>query len=139
MTNSKQSGTYTAPDTKFTISIPTGWTVRETDQNCELISPSGKSAIVLTTFRRTDVKVETDASEHLRRFLKGAEVKGKPRVLDSTKSHSSAEYVDSSNRFWRVEFLASPDRLVLATYNSDPDEDPAEKRNGLNALESIKI
>ena len=139
MINSKRSGVYTAPDKEFSIVVPEDWTLRQSHRNLEIASPSGKGALVVTTFRKTEPKTEADAREHLRRFLKGAGVKGTPRVLAEAKSHSSAEYLDSSDRAWRVAFYATSHCLVLATFNSDQDEDSDEKRRGLDALESIRI
>lgn len=139
MNKVEQQGLYVASSRRFRIGIPVCWKLCETEQEVQIESPSGKTAVTITTFKKVDPDSSIDSREHLTRFLNGAAVNGKPSILRWSRFRSSARFTDSRDVLWEVVFLTRRKRLLLGTCNSARGAAGDELQQGRRSLESIRL
>lgn len=136
---SNDFGKYIAPGHRFSVSVPPHWVLKEDTQEYILQSPSGKTAVVLTVFRKRDTRQDIDARSHLRRFMSTVQPKTKPELLVNRRGHCSALYTDLDGKKWYVSFLAKQRTLVLATCNSDHDAEREDTETGFALIDSLEL
>ena len=135
----EQAGFYVASGVRFSVLVPAQWMLQETEEDLQVSSPSGKTAVIVSTFKRTGPEAIADAREHLSRFLAKENVKAEATLLIQTQGDATADYNDSEGGFWRVTFLMNARRLVLATCNSTRGAEAEEVSQGRHVLASINL
>ena len=134
-----EGGIYHTPKGNVSIGIPAFWTLRQTNDDLEVESPTGKTSVVVTAFQRDNGFAKLDAREYLNRFLQTAPVKGKPVGEESERAIARSRFRDLEGDSWRVAFLTDGDTLLLATLNSTLPSRNQEWRTGGGVLESITL
>ena len=132
-------GSYLTPRGNVTVGIPSFWTLRQTNDDLEVESPSGETSVIVTAFHRTDGSDRLDAREYLESFLRTAPVKGRPTVEKIGRGRALTRFRDVENEYWQVEFLTDGETLLLATMNSSLSARSQEARVGSQVLSTLSL
>ena len=132
-------GSYVTPKGNVTIGIPAFWTLRQTNDDLEVESPSRKTSVVVTAFQRENGVARLDAREYLEHFLQSASMKGRPNAGKSASSRAQSRFRDPEGDHWQIEVLTNGDTLLLATLNSSLPPRSQEPRVGAEILRTIRI
>ncbi len=126
------------PKGNVSIGIPAFWTLRQTNDDLELESPSGATSVIVTAFQR-DNDTKLDAREYLEHFLRTA--LGERRATTETRGRSRAvsRYRDVEGDHWQVEFLTDGNTLLLATMNSTQPARSDEVSIGAAILRTLRL
>ena len=132
-------GSYVTPKGNVTIGIPAFWTLRQTNDDLEVESPSRKTSVVVTAFQRENGVARLDARQYLEHFLQSASRKGRADAGKSGPAHAQSRFRDPEGDHWQIEVLTNGDTLLLATLNSSLPPRSQEPRVGAEILRTIRI
>ncbi len=132
-------GSYVTPKGNVTIGIPAFWTLRQTNDDLEVESPSRKTSVIVTAFQRENGVAKLDAREYLEHFLQSASMKGRADAGKSASSRAQSRFRDPEGDHWQIEVLTNGDTLLLATLNSSLPPRSQEPRVGAEILRTIRI
>jgi hypothetical protein len=132
-------GTYITPRGNVTLGLPAFWTLRQTNDDLELDSPSGATSVIITAFHRERGFTRLDARDYLEQFLKTATAKGRRQIDQNARSRAVSRYRDPDGDYWQVEFLTDGDTLLLATMNSSLPPRSQEARTATQVLATIQL
>lgn len=132
-------GRYTTPGGNVTLGLPAFWTLRQTNDDLELDSPSGATSVIVTAFHREPGFSRLDAREYLGQYLQTAAAKGRKQIEQNGRSRARSRYRDTDGDYWQVEFLTDGDTLLLATMNSSLPPRSPEPRTGGQVLGTIRL
>lgn len=132
-------GSYLTPRGNVTVGIPSFWTLRQTNDDLEVESPSGETSVIVTAFHRTDGSGRLDARKYLEGFLRTAPVKGRPAVEKIGRGRVVTRFRDGEGEFWQVEFLTDGETLLLATMHSSQSARSQEARVGSQVLATLNL
>lgn len=133
------AGVYTAPRGDVSIAVPPFWTLRQTNDDLEVESPTESTSVIVTAFKGENGNKRLNAREYLQHFLETAQTKSKPKLNGSTSSKATARFRDLDGDNWKVLFLSNGKTLLLATCNSSLPPAGKEAKLGLRVLESLKL
>ena len=132
-------GSYVTPKGNVSIGIPAFWTLRQTNDDLEVESPSRKTSVVVTAFQRENGVAKLDARQYLEHFLQSASMKGRADAGKSGPAHAQSRFRDPEGDHWQIEVLTNGDTLLLATLNSSLPPRSQEPRVGAEILRTITI
>jgi hypothetical protein len=132
-------GSYVTPKGNVTIGIPAFWTLRQTNDDLEVESPSCKTSVIVTAFQRENGVTKLDAREYLEHFLQSASIKGRAEAGTRSPSRAQSRFRDPEGDHWRIEVLTNGDTLLLATLNSSLPPRSQEPRVGAEILATITL
>ncbi|MGA3055023.1 MAG: hypothetical protein ABSD63_12510 [Candidatus Korobacteraceae bacterium] len=132
-------GSYVTPKGNVSIGIPAFWTLRQTNDDLEVESPSRKTSVVVTAFQRENDVAKLDARQYLEHFLQSASMKGRADAGKSGPAHAQSRFRDPEGDHWQIEVLTNGDTLLLATLNSSLPPRSQEPRVGAEILATIRI
>lgn len=132
-------GNYVTPKGNVSIGIPSFWTLRQTNDDLEVESPSRKTSVIVTAFQRENSVAKLDAREYLKHFLQSASMKGRADAGKSGAARAQSRFRDPEGDHWRIEVLTNGDTLLLATLNSSLPPRSQEPRLGAEILGTIRI
>ena len=132
-------GSYVTPKGNVSIGIPAFWTLRQTNDDLEVESPSCKTSVIVTAFQRENGVAKLDAREFLEHFLQSASMKGRVHAGKSGHSRAQSRFRDPEGDHWQIEVLTNGDTLLLATLNSSLPPRSQEPRVGAEILGTIKL
>jgi hypothetical protein len=136
--NRSKTGIYLSPRGDVSIGVPAFWTLRQTNDDLEVESPTGSTSVIVTAFKR-DGKTKLDSREYLAHFLETAHTKSRPKLNGNTSAHAKARFRDVEGDNWEVLFLSNGKTLLLATCNSGLPSNGQEAKLGLAVLSSLKL
>jgi hypothetical protein len=135
-----QGGSYVTPKGNVTIGIPAFWTLRQTNDDLEVESPSRKTSVVVTAFQRENGVARLDARDYLEHFLQSASMKGRSNDGKSSPSRAQSRFRDFEGDHWQiVTVFTNGDTLLLATLNTSLPARSQEPRVGAEILATITI
>ena len=137
--NAFHGGSYVTPKGNVTIGIPAFWTLRQTNDDLEVESPSCKTSVIVTAFQRENGVAKLDARQYLEHFLESASMKGRPDAGKNGPSRAQSRFRDPEGDHWQVQVLTNGDTLLLATLNSSLPPRSKEPRLGAEILGTIKL
>ncbi len=132
-------GSYVTPKRNVSIGIPAFWTLRQTNDDLEVESPSRKTSVVVTAFQREHGLARLDAREYLKHFLQSASMKGRPDAGNSNRSRAQSRFRDGEGDHWQIVVLTNGETLLLATLNTSLPPRSQEPRVGAEILATIMI
>jgi hypothetical protein len=132
-------GSYVTPKGNVSIGIPAFWTLRQTNDDLEVESPSRKTSVVVTAFQRENGVAKLDARQYLEHFLQSASMKGRADAGESGPARAQSRFRDPEGDHWQIEVLTNGDTLLLATLNSSLPPRSQEPRVGAEILATIRI
>ncbi len=132
-------GSYITPKGNVSIGVPAFWTLRQTNDDLEVESPSRKTSVIVTAFQRENGVTKLDAREYLKHFLQSASVKGRTDAGKSGPSRAHSRFRDPEGDHWQIEVLTNGDTLLLATLNSSLPPRSQEPRVGVEVLRTITL
>ena len=132
-------GSYVTPKGNVSIGIPAFWTLRQTNDDLEVESPSCKTSVIVTAFQRENGLAKLDAREYLEHFLQSASMKGRADAGKSGPSRAQSRFRDPEGDHWQIEVLTNGDTLLLATLNSSLHPRSQEPRVGAEILRTVTI
>ena len=132
-------GSYVTPKGNVTIGIPAFWTLRQTNDDLEVESPSHKTSVVVTAFQRENDVAKLDARQYLEHFLQSASRKGRADGGKSGPARAQSRFRDPEGDHWQIEVLTNGDTLLLATLNSSLPPRSQEPRVGAEILGTITL
>lgn len=137
--NGFHGGTYVTPKGNVSIGIPAFWTLRQTNDDLEVESPSRKTLVIVTAFQRENGVAKLDARAYLEHFLQSASMKGRAQAGESGPSRAQSRFRDLEGDHWRIEVLTNGDTLLLATLNSSLPPRSQELQVGAEILRALTI
>jgi hypothetical protein len=132
-------GRYVTPKGNVSIGIPAFWTLRQTNDDLEVESPSCKTSVIVTAFQRESGAAKLDAREYLERFLQSASMKGRAHAGKSGRSRAQSRFGDPEGDHWQIEVLTNGDTLLLATLNTSLPPRSQEPRVAAEILATITL
>jgi hypothetical protein len=132
-------GSYLTPGGNVSLGIPSFWTLRQTNDDLEVESPSGKTAVIVTAFHRTNGGGKLDARYYLESYLSTALVKGRPNVEKNGHGRAISRFRDAEGDHWQVEFLTDGETLLLATMNTSLSTRSQEAKVGSQVLATLDL
>ena len=132
-------GTYIVPRGHVSLAVPPFWTLRQTNDDIEVESPSGSTSVIVTAFQRNKRSGKLDAREYLGHFLETAPKNGNLKKLTGTRQRAGARYKDPDGDSWNVLFIANTDKLLLVTCNTSLPATHKEAKTGITVVESIRL
>ncbi len=137
--NSFHGGSYVTPKGNVSIGIPAFWTLRQTNDDLEVESPSRKTSVIVTAFQRENGVAKLDAREYLEHFLQSASMKGRADAGQSGRSRAQSRFRDPEGDHWEIDVLTNGDTLLLATLNTSLPPRSKEPRVGAEILRTITL
>lgn len=137
--NNFHPGTYIVPRGHVSMAVPTFWSLRQTNDDIQVVSEASDTAVIVTAYQRNDGAKALDARDYMTHFLETAPVKGKVQHLTSAKQKAGARFRDEEGDHWQVQFLSNGQTLLLATCHTNRPLTSREGRTGVAVLESIKL
>jgi hypothetical protein len=126
----------------FDLEFPTKWSLIGDDEGMvSLSSSSGMAAVTVSAAKHRSQAVVVDACEQLQRYMSQLAIEpDRFRQIDCSLGLATGEYTNEAGVYWRIQFKALANVVVLATYNREfsgswQDED----REALAILSSIKV
>jgi hypothetical protein len=132
-------GSYVTPKGNVSIGIPAFWTLRQTNDDLEVESPSRKTSVIVTAFQRENGVTRLDARQYLEHFLQSASMKGRADAGKSGPARAQSRFRDPEGDHWQIEVLTNGDTLLLATLNSSLPPRSQEPRVGAEILRTIRL
>lgn len=132
-------GSYLTPGGNVSLGIPSFWTLRQTNDDLEVQSPSGKTSVIVTAFHRTNGSGKLDARFYLESYLRTAPLKGRPKVEKNGHGRAVSRFSDADGDHWQVEFLTDGETLLLATMNTSLSARSQEARVGSLVLATLNL
>jgi hypothetical protein len=137
--NGFHGGNYVTPKGNVSIGIPAFWTLRQTNDDLEVESPSCKTSVIVTAFHREKGVAKLDAREYLEHFLQSASMKGRANGGKSGSARAQSRFRDPEGDHWHIEVLTNGDTLLLATLNTSLPPRSHEPRVGAEILQTITL
>ncbi len=137
--NGFHGGTYVTPKGNVSLGVPAFWTLRQTNDDLEVESPSCKTSVIVTAFQRENGVPKLDAREYLKHFLQSASMKGRADAGKSGPSRAQSRFRDPEGDHWQIEVLSNGDTLLLATLNSSLPPRSQELKIGAGILQTITL
>ena len=138
-TRAFHGGSYLTPGGNVSLGIPSFWTLRQTNDDLEVESPSGKTSVIVTAFHRTNGGGKLDARYYLESYLRTAPVKGRANVEKNGHGRAISRFCDAEGDHWQVEFLTDGETLLLATMNTSLSARSQEARVGSQVLATLNL
>jgi hypothetical protein len=132
-------GSYLTPGGNVSLGIPSFWTLRQTNDDLEVESPSGKTSVIVTAFHRTNGGGKLDARYYLESFLRTAPVKGRANLEKNGHGRAISRFRDVEGDHWQVEFLTDGDTLLMATMNTSLSARSQEAHVGSQVLATLNL
>lgn len=132
-------GSYLTPGGNVSLGIPSFWTLRQTNDDLEVESPSGKTSVIVTAFHRTNGAGKLDARYYLESYLRTAPVKGRAIVEKNGHNRAISRFRDAEGDHWQVEFLTDGETLLLATMNTSLSVRSQEAKVGSQVLATLSL
>lgn len=132
-------GVYTAPRGDVSIAVPPFWTLRQTNDDLEVESPTGGTSVIVTAFQRPGSPERLDAREYLQHFLETAQTTSKPQLNGASRQRATAKFRDVDGDNWKVLFVSNGKTLLLATCNTSLPMTGKEAKLGLSVLDSLEL
>ena len=136
---SSKPGTYTVPRGNVSIAIPAFWVFRQTNDDLQLVSPSGDVSLIVNAYSGNNKNGTLDARQSLDHLLASAPKGSRIKREAATKKRAAARYKDSDGTSWCVEFITDGRLLLLAEISSTEKLTSPEAKTALTALNSIAI
>jgi hypothetical protein len=136
---SSKPGIYTAPKGNVSIAVPTYWGFRQTNDDLQLVSPSGETSLIVNAYSGSNGNGRLDARQHLDHLLASAPKQSRVKRESATNKRAAARYKDTDGNSWCVEFITDGKLLLLAELSSTGALTTPEAKTALTAMESIKI
>jgi hypothetical protein len=137
--NGFHGGTYVTPKGNVSLGVPAFWTLRQTNDDLEVESPSCKTSVIVTAFQRENGVAKLDAREYLKHFLQSASMKGRADAGKNGPSRAQSRFRDPEGDHWQIEVLSNGDTLLLATLNSSLPPRSQELKIGAGILQTITL
>jgi len=131
-------GIYTSPSGNVSLSVPTYWAFRQTNDDLQLISPSGDVSLIVNAYSGNS-NGRLDARQHLDHLLASAPKQSRVKRDTASNKRAAARYKDTDGTSWCVEFITDGKLLLLGEISSTGTLTTPEAKTALNALGSIKI
>jgi hypothetical protein len=132
-------GSYLTPEGNVSLGVPSFWTLRQTNDDLEVESPSGKTSVIVTAFHRTDGGGKLDARFYLESYLRTAPVKGRVNIEKNGHGRAVSRFRDVEGDHWQVEFLTDGETLLLATMNTSLPARSREAKVGSLVLSTLTL
>ena len=139
VTRNSKPGIYTAPKGNVSISIPTFWGFRQTNDDLQLVSPSGETSLIVNAYSGNNGNGRLDARQNLDHLLASAPKQSRVKRQVATNKRAAARYKDVDGNSWCVEFITDGKLLLLAELSSTGALTTPEAKTALVAMDSIKI
>jgi len=120
----------------FEFSYPAGWTLQEDENAVSLWKTSKGGAVTISSVVNKDSNIRGNALEHCRRFAEKHAFD--PPRLSGDSEAADAAFTDQDGAWCKARFMASGNRMVLATYNASI-EDQLEEVEADGILASPRI
>jgi hypothetical protein len=134
-----RTGIYTAPRGNVSIAVPTFWVFRQTNDDLQLVSPSGDVSLIVNAYSGNNGSARIDARQNLEHLLASAPKQSRVKRDTATTKRAGARYKDTDGTSWCVEFITDGKLLLLAEVSSTAALTNPEAKTALTALGSIKI
>jgi hypothetical protein len=134
-----KTGIYTAPSGNVSISVPTFWMFRQTNDDLQLIAPSGDVSLIVNAYSSNNHGSKLDARDNLEHLLESIPKQARVKRDAATNKRAAARYKDSEGNSWCVEFITDGKLLLLAEVSSTGALTTPEAKTALGALDSLKI
>lgn len=132
-------GTYTTPSGNVSIHVPPFWMFRQTNDDLQLVSPSGEVSLIVNAYSGSNGHGKLDAREYLDHLLQSAPHESRVKREKATRTRAAARYRDTDGTSWCVEFVTDGKTLLLAEISSAASLVSAEGRTAVAALDSVRI
>jgi hypothetical protein len=137
--NGSKAGTYTTPSGNVLIDVPSFWMFRQTNDDLQLVSPSGEVSLIVNAYSNSNGHGKLDAREYLDHLLGSAPKQSRVTRDTATRLRAAARYKDTDGTSWCVEFITDGKVLLLAEISSNASLANPEGRTALGVLGSVKI
>ena len=138
-TKASKPGVYTVPRGNVSIAIPAFWVFRQTNDDLQLVSPSGDVSLIVNAYSGNHNNGTLDARQSLEHLLASAPKGSRIKRDSASKKRAAARYKDSDGTSWCVEFITDGKLLLLAEISSTGTLTTPEAKTALTALNSIGI
>ena len=132
-------GFYTSPSGNVSLSVPTYWVFRQTNDDLQLISPSGDVSLIVNAYSGHNGTRKLDARQHLDHLLASAPRQSRVKRETASNKRAAARYKDTDGTSWCVEFITDGKLLLLAEVSSTGALTSPEAKTAMGALGSIRI
>ena len=136
---SPKTGTYTAPRGNVSIAVPTFWVFRQTNDDLQLVSPSGDVSLIVNAYSGNNGRGKLDARQNLEHLLASAPKQSRVTRDTATNRRAGARYKDTDGTSWCVEFITDGKLLLLAEISSTSALNNPEAKTAITAMGSIRI
>ncbi len=133
-----RAGIYTTPRGNVSLAVPPFWTLRQSNDDLQMVSPSGEVSLILNAYQRNGSK-KLDAREYLDHLLASAPKGSRVKRETATARRAGARYKDSDGTAWYVEFVSDGKILLFAEISGPATLASPEARTALTVMESLKI
>ncbi len=137
--NGNRLGVYTVPQGNVSIAIPPFWVFRQTNDDLQLVSPSGEVSIIVNAYSRNPDVKSLDAREYLNQFLQNVPKQSRVQREPATKAAAAARYRDTDGNSWWVQFATNGKMLVLSELSSTAALTVPEAKAGIEVVKSLKL
>jgi hypothetical protein len=121
------------------IAVPAFWTLRQTNDDLVLESPSGQTSVIVTAYQKTEDVRSLDARDYLKHYMETAPHNGRVQGDTTSKGRAGARFKDPEGNSWGVIFLTNGKTLLLATCSSNGPLTSKEGRVGVWVLNSLYL
>jgi hypothetical protein len=132
-------GIYTAPRGNVSIAVPAFWMFRQTNDDLQLVAPSGDVSLIVNAYSGNNGHGKIDARDHLDNLLASAPKQSRVKRDKASNKRAAARYKDTDGTSWCVEFITDGKLLLLAEISSTGALTTPEAKTAISALESLKI
>ena len=132
------AGLYTTPRGNVAIAVPSFWTLRQTNDDLQMTSPTGDVSLVLNAYERNG-SMKLDARDYLARLLESAPKQAGVKRAPATARRAAARYKDIDGNAWHVEFVTNGKVLLLAEISSTTSLAGPEAKAALAVMNTLKI
>lgn len=132
-------GIYTVPKGNVSIAVPAFWMFRQTNDDLQLIAPSGDVSLIVNAYSGNNHGSKLDAREHLDHLLASAPKQSRIKREKASNKRAAARYKDADGTSWCVEFVTDGKLLLLAEISSTGTLTTPEAKTALSALATLKI
>ena len=133
---------YTSVRGLFTLSYPETWSLTSEEQGIVSLSDRTESAAVTVSAAKHESEAFiADACQQLRRYVSQFSSKvDRLEVIECSPALAIGEYVSPAGDYWRVQFKASRNIVVFATYSVKlSDRQTVSDSGAMAILDSITI
>ncbi len=131
-------GVYTVAKKHVSIGVPTFWSLRQTNDDVQLLSPSGDTSVIVSAYERNGAG-RLDAREYLQHFLETAPHAKRTQFGGASKGEASARFRDPEGNSWYVKFVTNGKVLLLAELSVAGPLTGREARTGVAVVDSLLL